>query len=279
MPSANDLLPLWKQLDFCSAQLQKLHRLLPNQRRIAYWPGAEMHHVPTLVLCLHGQARLIYEQDQKLDLNSGEAVLIGPGIFHNHEKLRGGSAIMQQGLAPQHSDFHLQNIETHYLGFIPLDNVKRIFYSIIHDPLKATPAQQAQQHEKWLFGIESVCKSILNEHIEESRSVPRVFQNMFSYFVRYVHEGITVDDIIKASDLSRSQAYKLWTRYYGTPMREAISLQRLNLAKLLLQTELDLESIASRCGFSSRQQMTRLFQQLEHCSPRGWRQLQTQNPN
>ncbi len=264
MPSPTEILPLWLKLEECSHKLKRLRRLQPNKDRIDHWPGAEMHHVPTLVLCIAGQTRITYERDRKLDLNVGEGVIIGPGIFHAHEKLRSGCATLSQGITPRHSDFNLQNKDTHFYGHIPIDRVENVFHGIIND--------RHEKPQQWLKHLKSILHCILHEYEERTHSVPSSFHKMFHYFVRYVYEGASVEDIIQAGGLSRSRAYKIWSDNYSVPLRMAICQQRLGLAKLLLQTDLSIEAIAERCGFSSRQQMTRLFQEHEHCSPRQWRE-------
>lgn len=266
MASASELLPLWVKLGEQSKQLHLVHRLKAHADRLDYWPGSEMHHVPTVLLCMHGHARLIYERDQKLDLHTGEAVIIAPGVFHQHEKVARHCFVMQQGLTPILSDFHLHSDQARFDGYIPLDRVYDTFHGIIQDA--------TENNDAWVDGLRKVCLSDLHEHVETTKTIPRSFSKMFQHFVRYAYDGINANDVISASGLSRSRAYALWTKHYGMPLREAISQQRLYLAKLLLQTELSIENIAERCGFQSRQQMTRLFQHCEGHCPREWRALQ-----
>lgn len=263
MPSLTEVLPLWMQLDQCSDTLDTVHRLQPDAERIRHWPGSQMHHVPTLVLCLRGQVRLIYERRKRLDLQQGESVIIAPGVFHEHAPLRRGCMMLQQGMTPIHSDFHLQTDDLHFIGQVPLERVAAVFHGIIND--------RRQRQGEWQEGLRDVCHSILHQHSDTTQPVPTAFPRMFSYFVRHVYEGVSAEDIIAVSGLSRSRAYHIWSDCYGSPLRTAIAEQRLYLAKLLLQTDLSISEIAERCGFSSRQQMTRLFQQQERCSPRQWR--------
>ena len=262
--NTSDLLPLWIKLEEQSRQLRRVLRIQANQDRLAFWSGSEMHHVPTSVVCLQGQARLYIERDQALTLEAGEAVVIAPGVFHQHDKIAKNCFVMLQGLTPKASDFHLRSSDTSFYGYIPLERAQDVFHRII---------QESERHAlRWIEDMRKVCGRILNEHVAASNAVPQQFSRMFHYFVRFAYEGITVEDVINVSNLSRSRAYALWTKYYGTPLRQAICQQRLYLAKLLLSnTGMDVRSISERCGFHSRQQMTRLFQDQEQCSPRQWR--------
>ncbi|NRA36805.1 MAG: helix-turn-helix domain-containing protein [Planctomycetes bacterium] len=262
----SDALPMWMQLEVQSKNLHTVHRLQANQNRIAYWPGADLHHVPTINLCLRGQCRVRYERSAFFTLEEGEALVIAPGVFHQHEPLRSGSCFLSQGIAPKHSDFQLYGKDIMVRGTIPLNRVQSVFYKIIDD--------RSSQHASWVKDMRAVCHSILHEHTVEQKDQPASFQKMFAYFVRHVYSGISADDIVQVSGVSRSQANKVWSKMYPLPMREAISQHRLYLAKLLLVTDLSMTDIAERCGFASRQQMTRLFQSQESLSPRMWRQQQ-----
>ena len=265
MTSTSELLPLWIKLEEQSRQLKRVIRIQAKQERLAFWPGSEMHHVPTTVLCLQGQARLYIEQTQAITLEAGEVVVIAPGVFHQHDKIAKHCFVLLQGLTPRASDFHLRSSDTSFYGYIPLERAQDTFHRIIQDSDGFSP--------RWVADMRKICSRILNEHVAVSNAVPQQFSRMFHYFVRFAYEGICTEDVVKVSELSRSRAYALWTKYYGTPLRQAISQQRLYLAKLLLHnTRMDIAGIAERCGFRSRQQMTRLFQQQEHCSPRQWRQ-------
>lgn len=271
MAITSELLPLWIKLEEQSRQLKRVLRIQAKQERLAFWPGAEMHHVPTTVMCLQGQARLFIEQSQAVTLEAGEAVVIAPGVFHQHDKIAKNCYVLMQGLTPRASDFHLRSSDCSFYGYIPLERAQDTFHRII---------QESDGFAlRWVEDMRKICSRILNEHVAVSNAVPKQFNRMFQYFVRFAYEGISAEDVIAISELSRSRAYALWTKHYGTPLRQAISQQRLYLAKLLLQnTDMDIRSIANRCGFRSRQQMTRLFQQQEHCSPRQWRQQRKLHP-
>ena len=122
--------------------------------------------------------------------------------------------------------------------------------------------------------MHSVLNNVLRNPLREQTSVPPAYAKMFAYFVAEVYNGASVNDIIAASGLSRSHAYALFTTYNGMPLRESIAEHRINMARLLMGGELSLSEIAKRSGFSSLQQMTRLFQKTHQHSARAWREKQ-----
>ncbi len=82
--------------------------------------------------------------------------------------------------------------------------------------------------------------------------------------LRFIKENVTslicVDDVAKASGISRRSLYQKFNAQVGRSIQEEINRHRLNLAKdLLVTTDLKLEAVASDCGFEGASSLSKAF--------------------
>jgi transcriptional regulator GlxA family with amidase domain len=82
-----------------------------------------------------------------------------------------------------------------------------------------------------------------------------------------LHRGVTVEDLIHASALSRAQAYRIFTEGYGVPPKDAIATARLWLAQGLLNNGLSVAAVADRCGFPSADTFARSWKRTYGSPP------------
>ena len=85
-------------------------------------------------------------------------------------------------------------------------------------------------------------------------------QKMLSYVYGHYRENITLEDIAKAADISRSEAGRCFKRYMSCSPIDALIQYRLQAAhRLLNETTLSLEEISDSCGFHSTNYFSRRF--------------------
>lgn len=92
-------------------------------------------------------------------------------------------------------------------------------------------------------------------------------------FIRdHVHEGIAVKDVMAHVNRSRSDLEQRFRKWLKTSVRTEILRRRLDrVCSLLQQTNLNLEEIARRSGFSTSAHLCRLFQSRFKQSPTRFR--------
>ncbi len=94
------------------------------------------------------------------------------------------------------------------------------------------------------FRILECTRVLINTHIR--------FQKMLSYIYEHYRETITLEDIAKAADISRSEAGRCFKHYMSCSPIDALIQYRLQVAhRLLNETTLSLEEISDSCGFHS----------------------------
>lgn len=101
------------------------------------------------------------------------------------------------------------------------------------------------------------CATVAGEPLDDLRSVPAPIERMLDVVLRRLHLGPTAADLVHASDLGRSQAYALFTDFYGLSPRRALELRRLELAEALLAAGHGVSETAAACGWANRKTFSR----------------------
>lgn len=87
------------------------------------------------------------------------------------------------------------------------------------------------------------------------------------------HEGLTVDDLCLALNASRSTIERRMKAALGrTPKDEILRLRFRDVERLLLTTDLTLDQIAERTGFTHASYFQAAFRNRYHLPPGSWRQ-------
>ena len=85
-------------------------------------------------------------------------------------------------------------------------------------------------------------------------------RKMLSYIYEHYTETVTLEDIAKAADISRSEAGRCFNAYMGCSPIDALIRYRLQIAhRLLNETTLTLQEISFDCGFHSVNYFSRQF--------------------
>ncbi len=99
-------------------------------------------------------------------------------------------------------------------------------------------------------------------------------QKMLTYIYENYAEAVTLDDIAKAANISRSEAGRCFNTYMNCSPVDALIRYRLQAAhKLLNETTLTLQEISCDCGFHSVNYFSRQFRKLYGCAPGKHRNL------
>lgn len=93
-------------------------------------------------------------------------------------------------------------------------------------------------------------------------------QKMLSYIYEHYTETVTLEDIARAANISRSEAGRCFNIYMGYSPIEALIQYRLQIVhKLLNETNLTLQEISVECGFNSVNYFSRQFRKTYGCAP------------
>lgn len=93
-------------------------------------------------------------------------------------------------------------------------------------------------------------------------------QKMLSYIYENYAESVTLEDIAKAADISRSEAGRCFRTYMGCSPVEALIQYRLQMAhRLLSERTHTLKQISHACGFNSTNYFSRQFKKKYGYAP------------
>lgn len=97
-------------------------------------------------------------------------------------------------------------------------------------------------------------------------------QAALNYISDNLHEEINVHTISRFTGISKSALYKKFHRGLGCTVHEHINRKRVEFAANLLQTTaLSIEEVSQKAGFSSASYFSRIFKQIQGCSPMHFR--------
>ncbi|WP_418290362.1 helix-turn-helix transcriptional regulator, partial [Massilicoli timonensis] len=99
-------------------------------------------------------------------------------------------------------------------------------------------------------------------------------QKMLSYIYENYSNTVTLEDIARAANISRSEAGRSFHAYMGCSPVDALIQYRLQIAHALLDDKsLTLEEISCACGFHSVRYFNRQFKKKYGCTPHELRRL------
>jgi transcriptional regulator GlxA family with amidase domain len=110
-------------------------------------------------------------------------------------------------------------------------------------------------------------QQVLSETVDDLPFANPALQKMIARLWSNLHRRVRVEDLIRASGLSRAQAYRIFTDGYGVPPKEAIATARLWLANGLLANGMPVATVAERCGFPSADTFARAWKRANGAAP------------
>ena len=99
-----------------------------------------------------------------------------------------------------------------------------------------------------------------------------LFQNIETYISENIQSDISVENICEKFSCSRSDLYRLFSRYYGSGIAEYIKKTRLSKAKKLIDTtNLRISEIADCVGYVDYSYFSKVFKSTYGESPRAYK--------
>lgn len=225
----------WRAFEDLPQRLGQIHRW--TDVRLPADPDWDLHAVPTLVCCLSGIVR-VQRPGGSQDLGPGDCLIIAAGVWHRHAPLRRGAMVWMLGVLPAWSDFWIGNEAGRWWGRLPRDPIERFL-------LQALDADDARRRQ----AVAALIGAALSEADEDTGFASEAAQRMVNALWRGLHQGITVEDLVRLSGLGRAQAYAVFTAAYGISPKAALAEGRLSLAESLLVAGLTVSEAAKRSGW------------------------------
>lgn len=250
--------------------------LLPNKEGPLHW------HVEFEIATAECEVLDFQVGQEHIILEAGDSIFINGNILHGIKQLSEGLPdvmpnIVFSGtiLAPETSTIYQKYIKTitccdslSYIVFRKWNDEHKLVNGLIKDIYQELQEQR--------IGYEMVLQRKLSCILEyiflNLDSFPKLestrmqintqvrIQKMLSYIYEHYNETITLEDIAKAADISRSEAGRCFKRYMNCSPMDALIQYRLQVAhRLLNDKSLSLEQISEVCGFHSSNYFSRRF--------------------
>lgn len=245
----------WRLIDDLPSKLTSVTRWTEGPTPPLVGDG-HLHATPTSVACLEGVVRIV-SPSRSIDLNPGQALIIAAGVWHRHEPLRRGSIWFGQGFLPACSDVLIGDYDREWRGRLPSEPSRQLLDATL----------QAADDATCRLRFSELVQQILSESVDDLPFANPALQKMIARLWSNLHRRVRVEDLIRASGLSRAQAYRIFTDGYGVPPKEAIATARLWLASGLLANGMPVATVAERCGFPSADTFARAWKRANGTAP------------
>ena len=157
----------------------------------------------------------------------------------------------------------------------------------ISNLLEAIVSEQKSQSPYFKESIKINTLSILLElfknHIEEKKldehrlsNKTEITKNVIKYIKKHFREHITISDIEKHCGYTRHYLSRTFKEVCGVTIMECLNASRMDEAKkMLIRTDLSINTISSQCGFESQSYFGKAFKKFIGCSPMEFRKRKT----
>ncbi len=175
------------------------------------------------------------------------------------------------------------------IGYIVLGQIKnhKDFSSIVHkvvgSPISLKKLEKCYNELKF-FDVDRIrsvvtiamilAKHILLDNIITLKSNKNI-ERVVSYINDNLETNLTVSKIAEAVNLSKSTLYSILNNHFNCTVNEYINRKRVEKSmKLLMDTDLTVDEIAQKSGFSSMSYYSKTFKKIHGVSPLKFRKHQ-----
>lgn len=233
---------------------------------------------------------------QHIVLKAGESIFVNGNILHGIKQLRGDipdpmpNIVFSSGVIASEisavNQKYIQPIATcDTLPFVVFKNenekhreihrlIKEIYREMQNkgECYEMTVQRNLGRIFEYIFRNFDALQQVQSSRIQITAQIR--IQQMLSYIYDHYAEDITLENIAKAANVSRSEAGRCFNAYMGCSPIEALIQYRLQTARgLLSETNLTLQEICLACGFHSTGYFGRQFKKKYGYPPKDRRIL------
>jgi AraC family transcriptional regulator, melibiose operon regulatory protein len=282
--------------DFLLAQLMAEPLLPPpisTLRTSVFPPGwrfrDHMYPDEVEIVYVYSGASYVGINQQFIRIKKNECLIIYPQVTHNYF-LRENESCKMLDLVFKIGDLHsfnsldlrnnlrfldeLISLRIEYMKFVDNGEIKSILEHILYQYETISP--YSRMFTKVYFCELFLC---LSKNISETRNELGKLMNQYvtvglDYLVNSYSSKISVEDIAQVVGISPRHFSRLFVQEVGMTVQDYLTIFRINKAKdLLLNSKLDITSIAYSTGFNSSQYFTTCFKRLENITPKNYRRM------
>lgn len=286
----------YKQNDIFGSELDNIHAFVMHNYRI----GMHVQEFPEINIIINGCGRH-YIEENCIEVGVGDIFIIPPNVRHGY--------LGEKGFDVFHILIHQRFIDKHSADFHALDSYYDLFraepimraktsmplHLRLSDETFAKVRALLSQMEEYpdnslasdciarsgltMVLIPMLCKaySELENRSEDNKKMLRAdecFMKAISKIHESYKENLTVEDLAKIANLSRSAFVKRFTEICKLPPSDYLTNKRLEAAEnLLINTSLSITDIAYETGFYDASHLNKAFKAKWNLSPSAFRKL------
>ena len=219
---------------------------------------ADWHWHSEMQLCLvKSGAVYVCLSDKKLELKAGEGCFINSGMLH-----------MIAPVEDPDSTYYCIDFLPALLSLFP----GSIFEKRYIDPYVGNPAFAECLMQIWLSLLQNFRPDAAKKTVVSRARNDAVARAIMTYVQAHYKEEITIDSIAEAVHYSPGECCRLFKRVTHDTIFSYIRLYRITQAsKLLRETGLSVEDIATECGFASASYFISAFKKCLKTTPLRYR--------
>ena len=157
-------------------------------------------------------------------------------------------------------------------GISPLPEGEELFKDIYRDAKRNDRIGYVNCSTGIITACSKLLTGVISEDNDSFRSTLPVIGHAIEYYEEHYAENISLDSLCKRLNISKFYFSRKFKEQTGYSPCDYLTAVRINNAKSLLRsTNLSVEDIALRCGFSSATYFIRSFRKKENITPLGYR--------
>lgn len=229
-------------------------------------------------------------------LKAGDSILVNGNILHGIKQLSGDIPdpmpnIVFSGalIASETSDIYQKYIQPvancDALPFIVFDQ-KNSWHNEVNQLVKNVYGLMSEQGQCYEMAVQRELSSIFQCIFSNFDELPKTentriqintqirIQKMLSYIREHYAEAVTLEEITRSANISRSEAGRCFNAHVGCSPVDALIQHRLQVAhRLIKDTTRSLQEISYSCGFNSVHYFSRQFRKTYGYTPGQYRAL------
>lgn len=274
--------------------LEEVIQYLPNSH-VKIWYNTEpasydehFHKCIEIIFMLEGDSEALFDSS-KFALTTGDILIVPPYIMHGTKASHPYKEfVLQLDISPL-SIFGIYSSSNSTINDILLCNKEKCpqIYDTIYNNLidminsyfTYEPYWELETYSHFLQMITCVGKyydTSANATIKSSGNVQKQHSDKFAEILLYIDtnyaEQLTLDGVASLIGFSKYHFIRLFKEYTGTTFYEYLTAKRIQHAKELLFTNMEITEIAFSCGFNNQTSFCRTFKKECKMPPTEYRQ-------
>lgn len=262
-------------------QILKENLLLPPFKRVMLvdYPlhtGSNVPHCHStlqIIAVVSGEMQFNFEESFRI--KPGDILLIPANVPHTWETLKEASAVqllLFLSFCEEYMDLRPLRVRKSCVIHMHERKLKALWKNIVHEQNGLLPATNVVISSLLLKFLADMMRIFSKENLDIVSSSSDAVTKVYYYIIAHYAEKITLQQLASVASLSVSRFSALFRERTGkAPMEFLIWFRLEKVREMIFSSDLRINEIAERCGFTSICNFHRLFLAEYRCTPGSYR--------